>query len=92
MFILATTEAQKIPQTILSRVQRLDFQPATTEALMKALKRVVEGEKLEIEDEALRLIARKSDGSFRDGVKLLDQFSSGGEQVTVALVESSLRK
>lgn len=90
MFILATTEVSKVPQTILSRCSRLDFSLASIDELTLALKKIAEGEKLKIDDEALRIIAKKADGSFRDGVKLLDQVSSSGE-VTVKIVEDSFR-
>ncbi len=89
MFILATTEVQKVPQTIMSRVTRLDFKQAKSADMIVALKRVVEGEKIKIDEEALNLIAKKADGSFRDGVKLLDQLSSG-EKITVDQVTSGL--
>lgn len=79
LFILATTEVQKIPQTILSRVTRLDFQPASPEEIKEALKIIVEKEKIKIEEEALVALAKKAGGSFRDGEKLLDQLSSLGK-------------
>lgn len=90
LFMLATTEAHKIPQTILSRVQRLDFKLATSADLLAGLKKVVDGEKLKAEDEALKLIAKKADGSFRDALKFLDQLASEGEDLTVAKVEEVL--
>lgn len=76
LFILATTEAQKIPATIMSRVQRLDFKAATISELKEALQKVVKAEKLDITEEALLLIAKKAQGSFRDGIKFLDQLSA----------------
>ncbi len=76
LFILATTELQKIPATILSRVQKLEFKLATTEDMVQALKKVAEGEKITIDHEGLLILAKKAGGSFRDGVKLLDQLSS----------------
>ena len=79
LFILATTESVKIPQTILSRVQRLDFKLAKVADLVKALEAVVKGENLKIEKEALNMIAKAADGSFRDAVKILDQLSTVGE-------------
>lgn len=82
LFILATTEGSKIPQTILSRVQRLDFKLAKPVELLEALSRIVKEEKIEIEEEALKVLVRKSAGSFRDGVKLLDQISSTGGKIT----------
>lgn len=89
LFVLATTEVQKIPQTILSRVSRLDFKMATTEELKEALKRVVKVEQIEIEDEALTILAQKAQGSFRDGIKFLDQLSNLGK-INTELIEKSL--
>ncbi len=91
LFILATTEVHKIPQTILSRVQKLEFKEASHEDLIEALKKVVAAEKIEIEDEAITEIAKRADSSFRDGLKLLDQLASSGEKVTVDVVEKNTR-
>ncbi len=91
LFILATTESHKIPQTILSRVQRLDFNLATEEELVESLKKVAAVEKIEIDEEALKLIARKSEGGFRDSLKLLDQLAGLGEKITLEVVESNLK-
>ncbi len=90
IFILATTEEHKIPITILSRVQKLDFQLASVKDLMTALKRVVDGEKLDVDEDALRAIAKRSEGSFRDGIKILDQLASKGEKISLDLVETTL--
>lgn len=90
LFVLATTEVHKIPQTILSRVQKLEFKLATSEDLVVALKKVVEGEKIAVDEEALTLIAKKGEGSFRDALKLLDQLASGSAQITVSSVEQAL--
>ncbi len=91
MFILATTEVHKIPQTILSRVQKLEFKEASVEDMLEALKNVAKAEKLEISEDALTEIAKRSDGSFRDGLKLLDQLASSGEKITVEVVELNTR-
>src|SRR3989344_89743 len=91
IFILATTEVAKIPSTILSRVQRLDFKHATIPDLIIALDRVVKEEGLSVEQEALQLIAKKAEGGFRDGLKILDQLSSKNEKITVKLVEESVK-
>lgn len=91
LFILATTDVQKVPQTILSRVQRLEFKLATPEDLLKALKVVIDAEKIQIEEEALKVIVKRAEGSFRDGVKLLDQMSSTGNKITLADVSLSLQ-
>lgn len=91
LFILATTEVQKIPQTILSRVTRLNFNAANGEGLKVAFKKIAEKEKLSIEEEALNLLVKKSEGSFRDGVKLLDQLSAISNKITVEMVTDSLK-
>ena len=91
LFVLATTEASKLPQTILSRVQRLDFKLAESQELEEALKKIIKSEKVEIDEEALKIIAKKAEGSFRDGVKLLDQLASMGEKITVKFVSDNFR-
>jgi len=73
MFILATTQIEKLPDTIVSRCIRIDFRQATLEELIHSLKRVIQGEKLKISDDVLALIAGFADGSFRDATKLLEQ-------------------
>ena len=72
-FILATTEVQKIPITILSRCQRFDFANVGPGKIFEMLKRIVEKEGHEADDEALRIIARRAGGSMRDSHSLLDQ-------------------
>lgn len=73
IFILATTEIHKIPITILSRCQRYDFRRATAEGVAARLRTLCDAEGVQAEDKALRYIAVKADGSFRDGISLLDQ-------------------
>ena len=72
-FILATTEARKIPVTILSRCQRFDLKRVSVEMLLKHLKDISKKENGNISDDALRLLARTSEGSVRDAVSLLDR-------------------
>ncbi len=91
LFILATTEVQKVPQTILSRLQRLDFKLATPSQITEALEKIAEGEKIDIDKEALKLLSKRAEGSFRDGVKLLDQVAGLGNRITVAQIEESLK-
>lgn len=79
LFILATTEVQKLPTTILSRVQRFDFKLASMDEVKLALKNICDKEELKLSDEILSLVAEISEGSFRDAVKLLDQVASSGE-------------
>lgn len=73
IFILATTEPNKLPITILSRVQRYDFHRITIDTIQSRLKTVAEEEGLSIEDKALRYVAKVGDGSMRDALSLLDQ-------------------
>ena len=72
-FILATTEVRKIPITILSRCQRFDLKRVSVEGLCKHLKIISEKENGKISDDAIRLIARTSEGSVRDSISLLDR-------------------
>ncbi|WP_313134357.1 DNA polymerase III subunit gamma/tau [Anaerocolumna sp.] len=73
IFILATTEAHKIPITILSRCQRYDFKRITIETIADRLKELAEKEQVDAEEKALRYVARMGDGSMRDALSLLDQ-------------------
>ena len=77
-FILATTEPNKLLPTILSRCQRYDFRRLDFALLIKHLKEVCKKENYEIEDEALKLIAREAQGSLRDALSLLDQAMAYG--------------
>ncbi len=73
LFIFATTEPHKVPATILSRCQRFDFKRITTKRIIAQLKELCEKEEIDIDDESLRLIANKGDGSMRDSESILDQ-------------------
>lgn len=73
IFIMATTEVHKIPQTILSRCQRFDFRRISTRQITEHLRVITENEGVQAEDEALWVIARQGDGSMRDSQSLLDQ-------------------
>lgn len=91
LFILATTEIGKIPQTILSRVQRLDFKLARPDEISEALERIIKEEKIDIDKEALKILVRRADGSFRDGIKFLDQVSSITGKITAKSLEENLK-
>ena len=84
IFILATTEAQKIPVTILSRCQRYDFKRITQEEIAGRLRELLEREQIEADEKAIRYIARKADGGMRDALSLADQCISFylGEKLT----------
>jgi DNA polymerase-3 subunit gamma/tau len=81
-FILATTEVRKIPVTILSRCQRFDLKRVSVEQLCQHLKKIADKEKGKISEDAIKLIARTSEGSVRDSISLLDR----------ALVSQSIKK
>ena len=76
IFILATTDPQKIPATILSRCQRYDFKRMTKRAAADHLKEIAENEGMDVEPKALSYIAEAADGSMRDALSLLDQCMS----------------
>ncbi|HEY8278669.1 MAG TPA: DNA polymerase III subunit gamma/tau [Bdellovibrionota bacterium] len=90
-FILATTEVQKIPPTILSRCQRFDFRRVPLPLIADHLTRLIKLEGLKAEGTAVQLIARKADGSVRDACSALDQcLALGGKELTVSGVSESL--
>lgn len=82
VFILATTESHKIPLTIISRTQRFDFKKVNENAMLDRMRWIVEEEQLEIEEEALRYIARISEGGMRDALSILDQAISFSQETT----------
>lgn len=83
MFILCTTEAHKVPATIASRCFQVAFKRATQEELVRSLKRIVSAENINIDQEALIVIAKNADGSFRDASKILEQatLSAGRKKI-----------
>ncbi len=82
IFILATTEINKIPATVLSRCQRFDFHRVSEEVIAKRLRTVCEGEGIDAEDGALALIADLAGGAFRDALNMLEYCSGAGEKIT----------
>ena len=90
-FILATTEPEKIPNTILSRCQRYDFRNIPTREIAEHLKRICKDEKIKADDDALLLVAKAGAGSMRDSLSLLDRLLSIGEKhLTVEMIEGLL--
>jgi len=82
IFILATTEVQKIPVTILSRCQRYDFHRIGVETIEDGIKNILDAENISIDERALRYIAKSGEGSMRDSLSILDRclaFNTGGE-------------
>ncbi len=88
VFILCTTEPQKVPATIVSRCFRINFTRATDEELVRSMQRIVKSEGFKIDKDALLEIAKLSDGSFRDGSKILEEVSvfAGRKTITKDLV------
>jgi DNA polymerase III subunit gamma/tau len=90
-FIFCTTEADKIPITVLSRCQRFDFAPIEIKSIVERLEHICKSEGVEAEPEALHIVARRAAGSMRDSQSLLEQLLSfGGQRITVADVHKLL--
>ena len=83
VFILATTDIQDVPITILSRCQRFDFKPVNKEAIINRLKYICEEENIAINDDAIEEIALLSAGGMRDALGMLDQLSSDDKVITL---------
>jgi DNA polymerase III subunit gamma/tau len=90
IFILATTELQKIPATILSRCQRFVFRRIPVVEIVGRLKVLCREEHFEAEDAALELVARQATGALRDAISLLDQLAGGGQAITLAAAQQLL--
>ncbi|NBI06310.1 DNA polymerase III subunit gamma/tau [Senegalia massiliensis] len=80
IFILATTEVQKLPATILSRCQRYDFKRITVTQIVDTMKDILQDLNIDVEEKALQLIARNSDGAMRDALSILDQCISFADE------------
>ena len=90
-FFFATTEANKIPITVLSRCQRFDFAGITSEAIVHSLKEICTSEQVDAEPEALQVVARRAGGSMRDAQSLLEQLlASGSPRLTVEVIHTLL--
>jgi DNA polymerase-3 subunit gamma/tau len=90
VFVLATTEAHKLPETIISRTQRFTFKPITEANITKQLQKIADSEGIEVDAEALAIIAVAARGGFRDAIGMLDQVASGGERPVSATAVRSL--
>lgn len=93
VFILATTDADKLPATIVSRTQRYGFRAITLPDAVAQLRTIADAEHITVDDAALATIAERGDGSFRDSISLLDQLSNltnGSDGITAELVETAL--
>ncbi len=87
LFILCTTETHKVPETIVSRCAAIQFTKATPSEMLRSFKRVIEGEGATADEGALEYLSKAVDGSFRDGVKILDQVISHSRSVILADIE-----
>ena len=92
VFILATTEPQKLPATILSRVQRYDFGRIPSSLIVERMRLALDDMRMEAEDEALRMVARAAEGAMRDAFSILDMCVAGAEngKITAAQVRDVL--
>lgn len=90
IFILCTTETHKVPETIQSRCVSIGFTKATPEEMKRSFARVVTGEGKKVSEEALDYLSRSVDGSFRDGVKILDKVLSQSDDVQLAQIEEAI--
>ena len=91
VFIMATTERHKVPETILSRCQQFEFRTIATSKILERLRQIAKAEKIEIEDEGLREIARSGEGSMRDAQSGFDQvISFAGSKIKKEDVEMAL--
>ena len=89
VFILATTDIQKVPITILSRCQRFDFKPISSSDIVDRLKLICKEESIKITDDALEEIAILSSGGMRDALGMLDQLSGDGKEISLDLVTAN---
>ena len=90
VFILATTELQKLPATIISRCQRFDFRRISTDVLIGRLTHIAKAEGIALEADAARLLARLAQGGMRDAISLLELCAGSRRSVTVETVEESV--
>ena len=90
VFVLATTEPEKLPPTILSRCQHFRFRRLSEEEITNKLTRLCQEREVEAEDAALSLVARAADGAMRDGESLLERLLTSGEKITQQGVEDAL--
>ncbi len=90
IFILATTEVHKVPETIISRTQRFSFKPVEKSEVINHLDAIAKQEGIKVNRDALELIAKHGDGSFRDSISLLDQLSGQKQKILLDDVQTML--
>ena len=82
VFVMCTTDAEKIPETVLSRLMRIDFRKGTKEEIRRSIKKIVDGEGVKIDDEAMEYLLGQSDGSFRNAQKSFNEiFLQSGKKI-----------
>ena len=90
IFVFATTEIHKVPQTILSRCQRFDFKRITVDDIQNRLKYVASQEGIKLDDAAADMISRLADGAMRDALSIMDRCITSSEEITQATVEHTV--
>lgn len=90
IFILATTDAHKLPSTIVSRTQRYTFKPVSANQVSAHLRFIADKENIAADDDALELLATHGEGSFRDSISMLDQASGHNSRLTLEFVQTLL--
>jgi DNA polymerase III subunit gamma/tau len=86
VFILATTDAHKLPATIISRTQRYNFKPIDVDSISSQLNKIAKAEEIKISEDALQLLAEHSEGSLRDAESLLDQARSQADDISEKII------
>jgi DNA polymerase-3 subunit gamma/tau len=90
LFILATTNPEKLPETVRSRLTNVVFRKASAAEIARQLQRVIKGEKLKVEKGVVELIAKHADGSFRDAVKILEQLTFTQQKINLSETQEFL--
>lgn len=90
IFVFATTEIHKVPQTILSRCQRFDFKRITNDDIKKRLEYVAQKENITLQEEAAKLISRLGDGAMRDALSVLDRCINSNQTISLEVVEKTV--
>lgn len=90
IFVLATTEVHKIPPTVLSRCQRHEFRRIPVATIVSHLKEMAAGERIQVHEDALTMVARQATGSLRDAISLLDQLASTGNEISLEMAQTIL--
>lgn len=90
IFILATTDLNKLPETIISRTQHYSFRPVSPEVIAERLTSIAKQEKIKIDPQAIKLLSQHGDGSLRDSISLLDQVKNRADNITELVIRELL--